>query len=83
MIEGQTVNLTYKLLINRFVVVFKRNDVVIGREIHTNEKDTGRSKTLPIEHITLNDEGEYYLEAPGLKCRPTIVTVKRMFIIKI
>lgn len=83
MIEGQTLNLTYKLLINRFVVNFKRNNVVIGREIHNNENDTGRSKTLAIQHITLNDAGKYRLEAPGLKCRTTMVTVKRMLIDKI
>ncbi|CAG2194444.1 TTN [Mytilus edulis] len=78
-VEGQTMFLTYKLLINRFVVVFKRNDDVIGEDSHNNEIEPGRSKTLTIQHITLNDEGEYYLEALGLTCRRTMVTVKQMF----
>lgn len=79
-LEGQTMVLTYKLLINRFVLVFKRNDVIIGKDSHNNDIEPGRLKTLTIQHITLSDEGEYVVEAPGLKSRPTMVTVKRMLI---
>lgn len=79
-VEGQTIYLTYTFLINRFAVVFKRNDVVIRTDHHMSEIDSICSKTLEIRRITPNDEGEYCLEASGLKSKPTMVIVKRMLV---
>lgn len=77
-VESQSVLLKYKLLINRFKVVYKRNDVAIINTNNINKIEAGRSKILQIIHITSSDEGEYCLEVAGNKSKPTQLVITRM-----
>lgn len=51
----------------------------IGETNHISKIDAGRSKKLNITHIALTDDGEYCLEAAGIKSKPTRLIVKRRF----
>ncbi|CAC5373141.1 unnamed protein product [Mytilus coruscus] len=76
-IEGNFVSLEYKLLINRFKINYKRNNVSIEETNRIFKIDAGRSKTLMIKPIAGTDDGEYCMEAEGIKSKPTTLIVKR------
>ncbi|XP_071150426.1 obscurin-like protein 1 [Mytilus edulis] len=65
--EGHFVRLEYKLLINRFPIEFKKNNCSIEKADHIDITETGRSKTLLIEPIGLDDAGEYCMDVAGVK----------------
>ncbi|VDI79278.1 Hypothetical predicted protein [Mytilus galloprovincialis] len=79
-VEGQSVFLKYELLTNCSMVIYKRNDIIIGNTSNIRVTESRRLKTLQIKDITQKDEGPYCLEAAGMTSKPTIVIVKRMLL---
>lgn len=49
----------------------------LGESGHISTEDTGRSKTLSFNPVSLTDAGIYCMEAEGIKSKPTTLTVKR------
>lgn len=62
------------------MVIYKRNDIIIGNTSNIRVTESRRLKTLQIKDITQKDEGPYCLEAAGMTSKPTIVIVKRMLL---
>ncbi|VDI74011.1 Hypothetical predicted protein, partial [Mytilus galloprovincialis] len=78
-VEGQSVFLKYELLTNCSMVIYKRNDIIIGNTSNIRVTESRRLKTLKIKDITQKEEGQYCLEAAGMTSKPTMVIVKPMF----
>ncbi|CAC5377872.1 unnamed protein product [Mytilus coruscus] len=78
-IEGQSVFLEYKLLINRFAITYKRRNLSLREANHISITDAGHLKILMIKHIALTDEGNYCMEAEGIKSKSTKLIVKPLF----
>ncbi|CAC5410853.1 TTN [Mytilus coruscus] len=83
LIEGQTVELKYKLLINRSPSVFLKNDKFLPEMKNIEKAVDGLSKILKITNVTSNDVGGYCLKVADYKSRLTTLYIKPMFTLKI
>ncbi|CAG2188075.1 unnamed protein product [Mytilus edulis] len=80
LIEGDTVTLVYKLLINIFPNSFSKNDQVLPLIDKISKKEDGRWIILKIKNVSLDDVGVYCLEVAGQRSSLTNLVIRRSFI---
>lgn len=78
LVEGQTVELKYKLLNDRLTGTFLKNDLFLPALENIEKFVDDVWKKIKITNITQKDVGMYCLEVAGHRSRLTKVIIKRM-----
>ncbi|XP_063411256.1 titin-like [Mytilus trossulus] len=80
LIEGDTVTLEYKLLINIFPNSFLKNGKVVPLIDKMSKKEKGQMIRLKITNVSVDDVGVYCLEVAGRRSSLTNLVIRRSFI---
>lgn len=79
LVEGQNVDLEYKLFINSFQSSFMKNDQLLTEKKHIEQVVDGLWRILKITNVTAEDGGEYCLEVGGHRSRQTKLIIQSMY----
>lgn len=78
LVEGDTVTLEYKLLINIFPNSFLKNGKVVPIIDKMSKHENGPRIRLKITNVSLDDVGVYCLEVAGRRSSLTNLVIRRM-----
>lgn len=78
LIEGQHIELMYRLLINRRPISFFKNLQFLPEKKNISKGVDGLWKKLTITNVTPDNMGEYCLEVAGYRSRITKIFIQRM-----
>lgn len=77
--EGEDVDLVYRLAINKSKINFLKNGIIL-QETRISQRSNGRRKMLFIKNALTSDEGKYCVDADGIRSKETQLTIQRMLL---